>query len=155
LDLPPAQIALTASGGTVLYNLTTVELARRLFTIVRTHIQMFLESDQLSADEFQAIAIGGAVVSDQAVAAGVASVPTPVTDDDSDYWWFHQYFMSSFAFASGVGFEAPGGSQMSIDSKAMRKVDDGQDVSIVAELASAISAGVILSTAGRMLIKNH
>jgi len=154
-DLPPGQIALTAAGGTILYTMTAAELARRPITVVRTHLQIFLESDQLVADEFQLIAVGAAVVSDQAVAAGVGSIPTPVTDDDSDLWFLHQYFMNTFTFITGAGFQSPGGSQMEIDSKAMRKIDDGQQMVFVAELASAVSSGSILTTAGRVLIKNH
>ena len=43
--------------------------------------------------------------------------------------------------------------QYEIDSKAMRKVDIGQDLVIVGELATGQSAGFTMTTGGRMLVK--
>jgi len=155
LEVESSQVNLTAIGGTIINTLTTAELARRPFTIVRTYLEVWLESDQAVASEFQLAAIGFAVVSEQAAAAGVASVPTPVTDAASDHWFLHQFLMSQFLLADATGFVEPAGRGYSIDSKAMRKVDDGDQAIIVVEMDSSVSAGLNVTTAGRVLIKNH
>jgi len=156
-DIPAASVALVAAGGTIYASLTAAELARRPFTIVRTHLTAHLQSDQGAASELQVAALGLAVVTDQAAAAGVGSVPTPVTDDDSDNWFVHKYMISNFTFASGVGFGEglSAGTLFEIDSKAMRKVNDGDDIVVVGEVDAVAGSGVILTIAGRLLIKNH
>ena len=100
--------------------------------------------------EFQSGALGLAVVSDEAVAVGVTAVPTPVTEIASDLWYAHQVY---FADAVSLTDLTVGGGRYRIDSKAMRKVEDGQDIAIVAENAAAF--GQIISFAGRFLIKTH
>ena len=146
----------TATGGTLLESLTTEEKRRRPFTIVRTHLEVLIRSDQLAADELQVGAIGMAVVSEQASAIGVSAVPTPATDAASDLWFLHQFLMSDFTFVTGTGFDASGGRTYSIDSKVMRKVDDGQDIVIVGELDSAAASdGFQMVIGGRILIKDH
>ena len=145
----------SAAGGTILNTMTAVELAKRPFTVVRTHLELQIQSDQTAASELQLGAIGLCVVSDQAVGIGVTAVPTPVTDADSDLWFLHQWIMSSFLFASGVGLEEPNTRRYSIDSKAMRKVNDDEQVIIVAELNGAISSGFNIEVAGRLMIKEH
>jgi len=55
---------------------------------------------------------------------------------------------------SQASVDANAGAQYSIDSKAMRRVEEGQDLIIVAEF-SAAGAGFILAVAGRILIKLH
>ncbi len=154
-EIPATRTALSAIGGTILNSLTTAEKALRPFTIIRTHLELLVESDQSAASEFQLGAVGIAVVSDQASAAGVASVPTPITDADSDNWFLHQYFMANFLFATGAGFDGADGQIYSIDSKAMRKVNDSDDVVVVAEVDTNVSSGLLVSMAGRILIKNH
>ncbi len=155
LEVEASQTALTAIGGTILASLDTAEKALRPFTIIRSHLRIYWESDQAAAEEFQLGAVGMAVVSDQASAAGVASVPTPVTDAASDAWFLHQFYASRFLFFSGVGIEPAGGLGMDIDSKAARKVNDSDDIVIVAEVDTSISSGITFTLQGRVLIKNH
>ena len=154
-DLPATSTNFSAAGGTILLSLTAAELAKRPFTIVRTHVELQLQSDQTAASELQLGAVGICVVSDQASALGVTAVPTPVTDSASDLWFLHQWIMSSFLFASGVGVEEPNTRRYSIDSKAMRKVNNDEDVIVVAELNGAISSGFNMELAGRLMIKEH
>jgi len=153
--IPPASVTMTSTGGSLISSLNAAGLARRPFTIIRTHLTVHMASDQIIADEIQAMAVGMCVVSDQATAIGVTAVPTPDTDRASDLWYLHQDLMSDFSFATGVGFDAQGGSVVHIDSKAMRKVNDDQDVLLVAELSSGISNGLFARFAGRFLVKDH
>ncbi len=144
----------TATGGTLLTSLTAGALALRPFTIVRTRLTIAIETDQVIATERQWGAYGQAVVSDQASAVGITAVPTPVTDADSDLWFVHRYVGAGFRFLSGVGAVGSAMRVYEIDSKAMRKVDIGQDVVSVGEFDSgASSAGFTMIVSGRQLIK--
>ena len=129
-------------------------LALRPFTIVRTRGYFSLQSDQTATGENFDAAIGFAVVSDQAVAIGVTAVPTPHTDLGSGLFFTHEASDGRFMFISGIGVHPQATKGRQYDSKAMRKVDSGQDVVFVAE-TSALSGGCILYHVGRMLIKTN
>ena len=155
LDLTPTSVALgAASTASLLFSLTTEELALRPFTVVRTRGVFHCVSDQEGADELEAVSVGFAVVSDQAIAIGVTAVPTPETDRSSDLWYVYESIINRFQFVSGAGFETNAGQTHPFDSKAMRKVEDGQDVAVVVETA-ATSSGAIVTLGARMLIKLH
>jgi len=137
-------------GGVILNSAGATLLALRPFTVVRSIITGHLISDQSVGGEEQVAAVGMAVVSDQALAVGITSVPTPITDADSDLWYLHDWVMGSGSAVNdgrvGFGFK--------IESRAMRKVEDGQDLILVSEF-SAIGDGWTMKTAGRFLIKTH
>ncbi len=143
-------------GGTAVLvsSLNAAALALRPFTIVRTRLHLFLNSDQQIASENQFAAVGMAVVSDQASAIGVTAVPTPITDLASDLWFLHQWMTSEFIFATAVGLGGSAGKVMEVDSRAMRKVEDGEDAIVCVE-SDAVSNGVEFGTMGRMLVKLH
>ncbi len=144
-------VTMTVPGGTVALSLNAAALLLRPFTIVRTHMQIALRSDQSAAIETQVAAIGIAVVSDEAVAVGVTAVPTPVTEAGSDLWMLHQFI---YADESQLTDRTRSGQFMSLDSKAMRKVIDGQDLVTVTEMSS-VGGGVVMVIGGRTLIKLH
>ncbi len=131
---------------------SAVALALRPFTIVRTRGIMFVISDQLAATESYGVGLGLAVVSDQAVAVGITAVPTPLTDKGSDLFFVYEQLFSRFEFRTSVGFESSGGAFLQWDSKAMRKVNDDQDLALTVE--NEIN-GVNVTVSGRMLIKLH
>ena len=128
--------------------------ALRPYTIVRTRGLLRIRSDQQAADEFQQVSFGHCVVSDQAIAIGVTAVPTPDTDMDSDLWYVFEQLWSQFDFISGVGFSSSGGNEIRYDSKAMRKVEEGETDISVAE-SSSTSSGLVLTHSFRQLLKLH
>ncbi len=142
-------------SASISHSMTAVELAKRPFTVIRTYLQVKLSSDQSAASETQVAGIGLCVVSDQAAAIGVTAVPTPLTDLESDLWFVHQVMMNEFLFATGVAFISGVGEQYSIDSKAMRKVNDDEQILIVQEGSNVVGNGLITVTGGRLLIKEH
>jgi len=154
LDVPATDFSLASpSSAALALSLTAEELALRPFTVVRSRLTWVVRSDQFVATEGYEIAIGMAVVSDQALAIGVTAVPTPFTDLSSDLWLLHDIQMGFLVFGTGVGFqERRAGAQ--VDSKAMRKVEDGQDLVVVIENAST-SLGTLGTVAGRVLVKLH
>ena len=112
-------------------------------TIVRTRGTISVKSDQTTAPENIVGAVGFAVVSDEAFTAGVASIPTPYTDSDSELWFMHQFFTYGYEFvqidATGVQINTDVFGNWSFDSKAMRKMESGQTLVIVVENGSASS----------------
>jgi len=102
-------------------------------TIVRARGQIIVGSDQEAATESWAGAVGMCVASDQAVAVGVGSLPTPYTDADSELWFMHQFFAGRFVFVTGAGFENVSMLKFEFDSKAMRKMPSGSTLCVVVE----------------------
>ena len=126
-------------------------LAMRPFTVVRTVGLLFVGSDQIAANEVFFGAFGLAVVSDQASAIGVTAVPTPITDEGSDLWFTFQYGAGEWRFNTSG---SPSAMVFPFDSRAMRKVEDGQDVVSVFENATSGPAIRYLARF-RFLIKVH
>ncbi len=129
-------------------------LALRPFTITRTRLWAHVKSDQAATTEVYGCGLGAAVVSDQASAIGVTAVPTPVTDQDSDLFFLYETFVGELVVSSAIGIYE-GGNGRGVDSRAMRKVEDGSDVVFVLETMSSPVAGTTFDFAGRMLIKLH
>ena len=142
-----------ASDAAIQTSLNAAALALRPFTIVRTRGYVYVVSDQVSAIETQDWAYGEIIVSDQAVAVGITAVPTPSADSQSS-WHVYERGSTKFEFITGAGFQASTGQFMQFDSKAMRKVEEGQDLIAVIE-AAAISSGMTMTTFSRTLIKFH
>ena len=124
-------------------------------TVTRTRGDLWVVSDQTVATEEPFGALGMAVVSDQARAAGIASMPTPITNEDSDLFFVHQFWQAGFVFnqidATGVQL-GNYWSHYSFDSKAMRKLNDDQAIVVTMENAEATN-GVRYILKFRMLIK--
>ena len=155
VTLDPVQDNTTTANTANLISVANAALlALRPFTVVRTHGAVLLDSDQVIATEQQEIAYAHAVVSEQASTIGVTAVPTPIADGNSGLFWVHEYMFSRFTFVSGVGIDAQAGRLFKYDSKAMRRVDQGQDIITVMETAAG-SEGVQVTSAWRMLIKLH
>ncbi len=105
-----------------------------------------------AAPEFPFGAIGGMVVQETARAAGIASLPTPISEEFDDQFFLYQGF---FAGAnSSAGTQIDGIRVYPFDSKAQRRVESGQAVVFTVENASA-GAGLFYTWKFRMLIKLH
>jgi hypothetical protein len=118
-------------------------------TVVRIRGNIWVASDQASASEEPFGALGFAVVSDQAEAAGVAALPSPITDEASDLWFLYESFQAYFATGQGVVWQ-----HYAFDSKAMRKLGDGETIVAMLENAHA-TFGLEYILKFRMLIKLH
>ncbi len=101
-------------------------------TIRRIRMQIAWGSDQSAAIEEPFGAIGAAVLSDNAIASGVANLPDPFTDVSDDIWMMHQplvYF--------GSQGQRDTSNEWDVDSKAMRKVADGYALAFIIANGSA------------------
>ena len=135
-------------------SLTTAEKAKRPFTVVRVRGELWVASDQQVASEEPFGALGFAVVSDTAAALGVTAVPDPITDEASDLWFVHQFWQTGLVFLSGVGVSGSWWDRYSFDSRAMRKVQEGEDIAVVLANASSTS-GALYILKFRLLVKLH
>jgi len=147
----PALTTVAANTAVLLTSLNAAALALRPFTIVRVRGVIQWGSDQEAASETPFGAYGETVVSDQASAIGVTAVPTPTTDANSDLFLYYQTLV--FALHVTPAGTGPGYQQYNLDGKAMRKVNDDQDLVTSVENNSAVGATIVVSS--RLLVKIH
>ena len=98
-------------------------------TVRRTLGEVGISSDQTGAIEQQLGAFGCIVVTDTALAAGVASLPGPATESSDDGWFVWQGLMRR----GDASLTAPIIDVFKFDSKAMRRNEEGFSVALVAE----------------------
>ena len=143
----------TAVGGGIIdfqSSLNAAALALRPFTIVRVRGMLSMISDQVVASEEPFGAYGMAVVTDQAVTAGVASLPSPITEEGSDVWFMYHFGAAPINSAGVLTSTAT----TYFESKAMRKVGIGEDIVQLFENANS-THGVRYVAKWRMLVKLH
>ncbi len=117
-------------GGILLSNPGIGETVRRIRGVVS------VRSDQASAVENQLGAFALVIVSDLALTAGAASIPSPVIDASDDGWFVYVPFAQA-SQTSGGGVVSH---QYEFDSKAMRRVEEGFGVAIMVANASPAHA---------------
>ena len=149
-----AQLLTGAGSEALSQSLNATALAARPFTVIRFRGIIGISSDQGVAGEDQSAALGVAVVSDQASAIGITAVPSPISDRGSDLFFVYEDMVASMFVASNSGVIPNLMTSRQFDSKAMRKVNEDEDV-VITKGTTALSDGVILYTAGRLLVKLH
>ncbi len=148
------QTLASANTAALINSLNAAALALRPFTITRTVGFFGVRSDQTATSETYDGAVGMAVVSDQASAIGITAVPTPWTDLGSDLFFTHQMLMGRFLDLTAAGFEMNALTWIQYESKAMRRVNEDQDIVVTVE-GSSLSAGCAVHHAARILVKLH
>ncbi len=148
-----AEVNIAASTSALVASAAAATLAPFApFTIVRTRGVLWFGSDQEAADEIQIGAMGLAIVSEAARAAGAASIPGPMTDATFDGWFAHQYFANKFSFVTAAGFDSVSGRMIEFDSKGMRKVTTDDALVFVIENFGA-TQGINVTFGLRILLK--
>ncbi len=101
-------------------------------TVVRTRGIFQVTPTSLAADLAYGGAYGLGIVSDEAFASGAGAVPRPFDDDDWAGWLVHGFYSGRYEFhdATATVFTPP---QITIDSKAMRKVGPNETLVWVVE----------------------
>ena len=154
ISIAPSNTVLAGGNAAALFTgLSAADLENRPFTIVRTRGFLFVGTDQDANTEVFHAAIGFAVVSSQALAIGITAVPTPETDRGSDLFFVYEEAGGMVRVSSAIGIFL-GGVSKEFDSRAMRKVEDGEDVALTIE-SSVINTGCQVLKSGRMLLKLH
>ena len=131
--------------------------ASRLTVIrIRGYFNIIL-SLATSAKDGMTGAFGIGLATTAAVTAGIASVPTPITEQNSDNWLYWQAFSVKGAQAYAAG-AAPGLEQMNtfkefiIDSKAQRKMDDEMSIYAALEVVEVGAATIDFHHDSRALV---
>ena len=147
------KVSIDTNTAVLLGSLNAVALALRPFTVVRTRGVIHWGTDQNIATEEPQVQIGAIVVSDTAAALGITALPDPTTSPDGN-WFLFESLIAQFQFISGAGFNNPAGAMLQFDSKAMRKVGNDEDVTLVGSNPSSADGGRVI-VIGRMLVKLH
>jgi len=127
-------------------------------TLVRTRGEYLLRLTTSAAitDGFL-VGLGIGVVTSAAFNAGVASVPTPITEESWDGWLWHKFvnlFPVTTTIADGANALAVA-ARGEIDSKAMRKINQDMTVFGAIETIEVGVATVRFGVDSRLLLKLH
>ena len=101
-------------------------------TVVRSRGLVSIKPTSIAASLTMSGAWGIGVVSQQAFAAGLASIPGPFTDAQWDGWFAWGAIIQHFAFHSGVAAEIDSVEHV-VDSKAMRKISQNEIMILMVE----------------------
>ncbi len=118
-----------ANGGATLVSSIPFEEA---VTLVRTRGYVSIIPAAFSADVNITGAVGVGVVTAEAFAAGVASIPEPFSDGDWGGWLLWRSFAYHFELGSVASFESTP-FHFELDSKAMRKISPNEVIVTIAE----------------------
>ena len=121
-------------------------------TVMRTRglLYVYLSAASNDGDGFHG-AFGIIKVSDQAFAAGVASIPSPVNEAENNGWFVHQYISVHEGFGGANGASTQ---RIDVDSKAMRKFDSEETIVAILEVALVGTATMLVTFDSRMLIQD-
>ncbi len=146
-----AQVQIGAGLSVIHSSFTPDSLAMLAPTVVRTRGFAIFFPTAFGADRSSAGAYGLGVVSDEAFAAGAASIPRPHDDDDWPGWLVHGYFANHLEFQSATSeHQTPFGYE--IDSKAMRKIGVNETLVWMVEDNSGTAVEVILQARVLMML---
>ena len=145
---PVLQVFVTVASGTAVI-IASIP-AEDPFTFVRTRGMVAIRPDVYSADLDIIGAVGMGIVTAEAFAAGVGSIPEPYTDGDWGGWFVWRSFGMRMEFRSDTGMIYPATQSLEIDSKAMRKIAPNEVMVVVAE---SFNGGFAIMDGTRHLIK--
>jgi len=124
-----SQQMITASGAQLALGGVSATLPG--LTLVRTRGSFLAYLSSVSGPQGGVTgAFGIGVITDEAFAAGIVSIPAPLSDEGSDIWLYHRYFQlfspsvldGSVAEDRTAMVPLSAGIRFEVDSKAMRKV---------------------------------
>ena len=152
----------TITGTTAQIATTAVTLTLDGATLVRTRGELVVNilTAAAQADGFHG-AFGIAKATAPAFTAGVAAVPTPLTEEDWDGWLYHRYFslLSGGIINQGVSADEDiinstiAALRVEVDSKAMRKVAITEVIYAVIEVVEVGTSTLRWSFNSRLLFK--
>jgi len=142
-----------AASVVLLSSLNAAGLALRPFTVIRTRGWLMATSDQHTGDEFPFGALGFAIVNERAANLGITAVPLPNTDAGSSLFFSWTPWFAPIAVGSDISF-GDVSSHVEFDSRAMRKVEVGDDLVVTVENQSTTDGALFLFQA-RILIKTN
>ncbi len=158
-DGPGGTSSAQVSTATPIFLGSAVQAAVEGLTVVRIrgYALVYLTVATSALDGFNG-ALGIGIASLAAVTAGIASVPTPITEAEAESWLWHEFFAvkGSAAFAAGaapIGSSVQLATRIVIDSRGMRKLPS--DLSLYASIEAAETGTAVMQVElnTRMLVK--
>ncbi len=133
-------------------------------TLIRTRGEFvgWLTAATAGSDGFHG-AMGIAKATTAALVAGVASVPTPLTEDAWEGWLYHRYFalLAGGTIASATAAQqadqvnpTSASIRLEVDSKAMRKINTDESFFVVTEVVEHGTASMQWTFNSRLLVKD-
>ena len=121
-------------------------------TVVRTRglLSLMLTLATAAGDGFVG-AFGIGLATFAAVTAGIGSVPTPVTEIGDENWLYWSPIFAMNPIVSSAGITRSAFQQIIVDSKAMRKFDDGMAMYAALELVEVGTATIDIAFDSRVL----
>ena len=146
--------ATTVSASAVGFLGSTYQITEVTMTLVRTRgiVSFNLKNADAVGDGFFG-AVGIGLATDAAVTAGIASVPTPITEAHWDGWLWHQYMSVHVGMVADVS-SAGTSMTVEIDSKAMRKLEAQMVVFCAFEVVEIGTGGLDMFHDSRVLLKD-
>ncbi len=96
--------------------------------------------------------MGLALVRTQAADAGVTALPHPSEDISSDAWFVYLTWLADVTFSTASGIQFDRHRKYEFDSKAMRKITDGDSMVTMLENDAAAGTGAQFFLQFRQLI---
>ncbi len=137
-------VSVAAAGATLINSFSPAERV----TVIRNRGQVSIIPEVVSADIEIVGAYGEMVVTNEAFAAGVGSMPEPFTDGDAD-WCVWRSFSYRFEFVDATGVNFPNWN-FEVDSKAMRKMGPNK---VYVAIAESQAGAFQISAPVRTLVK--
>ncbi len=120
-------------------------------TVLRIRGNLLLVATANAAQDDDVAGLGFIVASDNAIAAGGASLPGPINDPDAPWLW-HQYVPLGVVAVTAADDTAIGTfARVEIDSRAMRKATRNEGVVFMAELSTGEFASIQMTGGFRVL----
>ena len=120
---------------------------------IRGYMSAYLTAYTSAGDGFHGAA-GIGIVSKTAFDAGLASVPTPITEAAWDGWMWHRYFDIHGQLAAGsTAVGVTNNLNIEVDTKAMRKISDEMIVYAIYEVVEQGTAVIDVFFESRLLLK--
>ncbi len=119
-------------------------------TLIRSRGNLLISGVPDAAGDDTVVGLGLIVLADEAIAAGGAAVPGPIANEIADWLW-HQFVPLRAEVTGANDASIASTVRVELDSKAMRKVNATEGISLIAELSTAEYSSVNLTGGFRIL----
>ncbi len=156
--VPGGVQAISATGPVIGTNGIFPTVSSPTIVRIRGYLSLYISVSSTALDGFHG-AFGIGKVTTAAFTAGVASIPTPLTENDWDGWMYHQFFDCTAVMPVAVASTSksvpsgPGAIYNEIDTKSMRKADQEDTFFCAIEVQEIGTATMQWHCQTRMLFK--
>ncbi len=140
-----ATTSLDIAAGTLLS--FALFVADEAETLLRTRGQIMAHFDPFAINESVTLGVGLAMVSARAAAAGAGSLPRPISEGSYPWLW-HGFLMCDSFGPTLTAIDYPLVHRLEVDSKAMRKVKEDEQMVLMFEVCDSNDLGGLVTLSG-------